>query len=247
MALFVLVRNRWFGWLALGLTVFVLAGCGSDLLPLEGRNIIPQPTFVNIDVTPAPESPTATPWPFPGEGATRAIPDGLDPELFAPASPEEVIDLWTTYLTGAVVRASSDFLYFRGRGRFEGELHMCPEGEGYLDGNPAGSVSWSVSTSVGSWHEVALIHEVPGRTEGVSFLIGIQDGLAVRTGSTDRMRFTESDYCANSDPGIELPSFTAAERRLDERMVFVATEIEDIPWVNGCQRAERRHHLPRSL
>ena len=141
MALFVRIRNRWFGWLALVLTVFALAACGSDLLPLEGRNIIPQPTFVNIDVTPAPESPTATPWPFPGEGATRAIPDGLDPELFAPATPEEVIDLWTTYLTGAVMQASSDFLYFRGRGRFEGELHMCPEGEAMFSA-PRAAMPW---------------------------------------------------------------------------------------------------------
>jgi hypothetical protein len=219
----------------------LLTACGAELAPLKGRAELPQPTFVAIEVTPAPESPTATPWPFSGENGVRAIPDGLDPELFAPASPEEVVDLWTEFLTGSTMRASSERLYFRGRGRFSGELHMCPGGMGCLDGEPSGTANWSVSPSVGSWYEVALTHKVPGRTEAVSFVLSIKDGLPVRSGSPDAESFTESDYCSNSDPGVERPAFTADERRLDKRAELVSGEIEVIGWGD----AERK--LPEAL
>ena len=229
------VRKHWVGWVLLGSIAFALIGCGRDLVPLEGRADIPQPTFVAVEVTSAPESPTATPWPFLGDDELRAIPDGLDLELFAPASYEEVVNLWTSFLSGTVMQACSNRLYFRGRGRFEGELHMCPGGTGYFEGEPDGTAGWSVSTSVGSWYEVALTHEVPDRTEAVSFVLGIEDGLPVRAGSTDRMEFTRSDYCSNADPGVELPSFTADERRFGERRSVVSAAIADIPWVDGAR------------
>ena len=229
------VRKIWVGCVLLGLIAFAVVGCGRDLVPLEGRADIPQPTFLAVEVTSAPESPTATPWPFLDDSGVRAIPDGLDPELFAPASSEEVVNLWTSFLSGTVMQASSNRLYFRGRGRFEGELHMCPGGAGYFEGEPDGTAGWSVSASVGSWYEIVLTHEVPDRTEAVSFVLGIEDGLPVRAGSTDRMEFTRSDYCSNADPAIELPSFTAGERRFGERRSVASFVIEDIPWINGAR------------
>jgi hypothetical protein len=99
----------------------------------------------------------------------------------------------------------------------------------------------SVSTSVGAWREITLIHEVPGRAEVVSFVVGIEDGMPVRSGSPDPMIFSGSDYCQNSDPGIELSSFTADERRLDVRNSIVAAEIETVPWIDG------ERELPEAL
>ncbi len=220
---------------ALGLLALLLSACGSGFLPLDGREDVPQPTFVFVEVTPPSElvSATATPWPLIGEDGTRMIPDGIDPELFSSAPPQEVIDLWTELLSGSKVRASSNPLYFRGQGRFEGELHLCPGGSGYFDGDPEGSVNWGIGASVGPWYEVALTHDVPGRAEGVSFVLSIRNGLPVRSDATEPLEFTRSDYCSNTDPGIERPSFTADERRLAERTELTINNIEEIPWING--------------
>jgi len=218
---------------ALVLGVFVLASCSSDLAPLSERRDIPQPTFVAVEVTPAPESPTATPWPFVGSGVVRGIPDGLDPELFSPAESDEVVDLWTDLLTGSTLHTTSNRLYFRGRGRFDGELHMCPGGTGHLDGDPSGDVKWSLSPSVGAWYEVALTHEIPGRLESVTFVLSIQNGLPVLSGRPEVLEFTTSTLCANSDPGIERPSFTVENRRLNERKNLDEVRIAEIPWIGG--------------
>jgi hypothetical protein len=153
--------------------------------------------------------------------------------LFTPAPPEEVIDLWTELLAGSTVHTASNRLYFRGRGRFEGDLHLCPDGSGYFDGEPEGSVNWSVGASVGSWFEVALTHDLPGRVEAVSFLLSVRNGLPVRLDSAEAVKIAHSDYCSIADPGIERPAFTVDERRLDERATLVAIELEEIPWVDG--------------
>jgi hypothetical protein len=219
---------------SLVLAIFVFAACGSQLEPLPERADIPQPTFVARDVTPPPESPTATPWPFPGEGeGLRAIPEGLDPELFSPADPEEVVNLWVDFLTGSAMHTTSDLRHFRGAQRFDGQLHMCPTGTGYLDGNPSGDAEWRVSPSVGSWFEVSLSHEIPGRLESVTFVLGIESGRPVRSGSPEVLAFAESDYCSNADPTTERPSFTVEERRLDERRELVGIDLDEIPWSGG--------------
>jgi len=163
------------------------------------------------------------------------IPDGLDPELYSRAEPEEVVDLWIQFLTGASLRATSDRFYFRGRPRFEGELHLCPDGLGYLEGEPEGLARWSVNSSAGAWYEVTLSHEIPFTGDAVTFTLGIFEGMPARSGSSDVIEFVDSDRCGLSEPGVQ-PSFTANERRLDERVELIASEIENIPWVN--QRRE---------
>ncbi len=225
--------------LALGpvlLAMFLfLAACGVEQLPAAGRPDFLQATFVSVEVTPAPVSPTATPWPDLREDGVRMIPDGLDPELYSRAEPEEVVDLWIQFLTGASLRATSDRFYFRGRPRFEGELHLCPDGLGYLEGEPEGLARWSVNSSAGAWYEVTLSHEIPFTGDAVTFTLGIFEGMPARSGSSDVIEFVDSDRCGLSEPGVQ-PSFTANERRLDERVELIASEIENIPWVN--QRRE---------
>ncbi len=227
------IRSRFAVTTGMLLGVFILAACTPELAPLPDRQEIPQPTFVAVEVTPAPESPTATPWPFPGPADLRAIPDGLDPELFTPAEPEEVVNLWTDFLTGTMMGATSNRFLFRGQGRFDSKLHLCPDGNGYMDGDPSGDAGWFVSPSVGEWYEVALTHEIPGRLESVTFVLGIQNGLPVRAGSTTAMEFIDSSFCSISDPGKERPSFTVEDRRLDERVELVVAEVEEIPWIDG--------------
>lgn len=223
--------RQWAG--ASAVLVFFLAACSADRLPLPDQDKVPQPTFLSVDVTPAPESPTATPWPFEGTNGVRAIPDGLDPEFFSPAEPDEVIDLWSDLLVGSVTSVTSNRLYFRGASRFAGDLHMCPGGVGYLDGDPSGDADWSVRSSVGEWYEVSYTHEIPGRLESVIFVLSIRDGKPVRSGSTEALEFVESDFCSITDPALERPSFTVEERRLDERMEITQILIDEIPWVAG--------------
>jgi hypothetical protein len=215
------------------LGVFVFASCGSGLLPLQGRNEIPQPSVVVVNVTPAPESPTATPWPLRVGDDARAIPDGLDPEFFTAASAEETVNMWTQFLTGSTMQTSSDRDFFRGRGRFDGELHMCPAGNGYLVGDPTGDANWIVSPTIGEWYEVALTHEIPGRVESVTLVLGIHDGMPVQSGNTEAIVFSDSDHCSNTDPAFERPSFTVEERRLDVKRDSNSAVVPNIPWVNG--------------
>ncbi len=212
---------------------FALTVCGSELAPPPERAVNEQPTFVAVDVTAPPESPTATPWPFSNHDGVRSIPEGLDPELFAQAESTEVVNLWRDLLTGSVMHATSEHLYFRGRGRFDAELHMCPAGIGYMDGDPSGDAEWSLSPSVGDWFEVSLTHEIPGRVEAVTFVLSIRDGAPVRPGSPEPIEFVESDFCSTADPGVERPSFTVEQRRLDERIDVGNSELVDIPWVDG--------------
>ena len=213
-------------------TFLFLVACGSEQLPAAGRPDFPQPTFVFFEVTPAPVSPTATPWPHLREDGVRMIPEGLDPELYSRAEPGEVVDLWTQFLTGAAMQATSDNFFFRRRPRFEGELHLCPGGAGYLEGEPEGLARWSVNASAGAWYEVTLTHEIPFTGDTVTFALGIYNGKPARSGSSNVIEFTDSDRCGLSEPGVQ-PSFTADERRLGERAELVVTEIEDIPWVDG--------------
>lgn len=213
--------------------VLALVACGSELEPLPERSVTEQPTFVALEVTAPPESPTATPWPFSSGDGLRNIPEGLDPELFTPADSTEVVNLWRDFLTGSTMHATSDHLYFRGRGRFDAELHLCPAGVGYMDGDPSGDANWSLSPSVGDWYEVSLTHEIPGRVEAITFVLSIRDGVPVRSGSPEPIEIRESVFCSTADPGIERPSFTVDKRRLDERIEVGDLELVDIPWVDG--------------
>ena len=213
-------------------SLFFIA-CGSEpQQPASGRPAFAQPTFVFLDVTAAPALPTATPWPGLRDDGVRMIPEGLDPELYSRAEPGEVVGLWTRFLTGAAMQASSSNFFFRRRTRFEGELHLCPGGTGYLEGEPDGPVEWSVNTSAGAWYEVTLTHGIPLTGDTITFALGIYDGMPAPSGSSSVIEFTNSDRCALSQPGVQSAS-TAGERRLDTRPVLVAIEIEDIPWVGG--------------
>jgi hypothetical protein len=209
-----------------------LVACGTEPLPAAGRPDFPQPTFVSVEVTPAPISVTATPWPNLDEKGVRILPPGLDPELYARADRPEIVDLWTQFLTGSAMQATSGNFFFRRRPRFEGELHLCPGGAGYLEGEPQGPAKWSVNASAGAWYEVTLTHEIPFSGTTVTFALGIHDGLPVRSGSTNPIEFIDSDRCILSEPGIQ-PSFTADERKLPEPIKLAVVEIEDIPWIDG--------------
>ncbi len=213
-------------------TLLFLVACGSEPLPVAGRPDFVQPTFVSIEVTPAPASITPTPWPNLREVGVRMIPAGLDPELYSRTDPEEVVDLWTQFLTGAAMQSTSGNFYFRRRPRFEGVLHLCPGGTGYFEGEPEGLARWSVNASAGAWYEVTLTHEIPFTGNTVTFALGIHEGMPARSGSSNVIEFTDSDRCLLSEPEIQ-PSFTADERRLDERAELVTAEIEEIPWVDG--------------
>lgn len=155
----------------------VLASCGTEPLPDVAREDVPQPTFVSMDVTPAPISPTATPWPDLTDEGVRIIPEGLDPELYSPADRDEVVALWTRFLTGSSLEAASGRFYFRNRRRFEGVLHLCPGGTGFLVGEPQGAIKWSVNPSAGRWFEVTLSHEIPFTGDTVTFSLGLHEGL----------------------------------------------------------------------
>ena len=226
-------------WLGVpGLVVLatgLLVACGSEPLPAAGRPEFPQPTFVSVAVTPAPVAPTPTPWPSLRDDGVRMIPEGLDPELFAPADPDEVVALWTGFLTGSAMQTTSGGYYWRRRARFEGELHLCPGGTGYLEGEPEGLAEWSVNPSAGRWYEVTLTHEIPFTGNTVTFAIGIHDGMPARSGSTTPIEFIESDRCALSEAGVQA-AFTADERRLAERVKVAAIDIDEIPWVDGKRK-----------
>ena len=214
------------------LSAVFLAACGSEPLPAAGRADFPQPTFVSVKVTPAPVSPTATPWPNLRGGSVRMLPEGIDPEFYSRASSEEVIELWKAFLTGASMEATSGRFYFRGRGRFDGVIHLCPGGMGYLDGDPSGSLKWSLSTSAGAWYEVALTHGIPTRNDSVTFVLSVHEGLPARSGATETIDFIASDRCLLSEPGVQ-PSLTVDERRLVEKADLVVSVVEEIPWVDG--------------
>ncbi len=209
-----------------------LSACGTEPLPVAGRPEFPQPTFVSVEVTPAPVSVTATPWPNLTEDGVRMIPPGLDPELYSRADREEIVDLWTQFLTGSAMQVTSGNFFFRRRPRFEGELHLCPGGAGYLEGEPQGPAKWSVNASAGAWHEVTLTHEIPFSGNSITFALGIHDGMPARSGSSSTIEFVDSDRCTLSEPGIQ-PAFTADERKLTEPVELFVAEIEDIPWVDG--------------
>jgi hypothetical protein len=217
---------------ALGAVLFV--ACGTEPLPVAGRPDFPQPTFLAVPVTPAPVSPTATPWPQMSSAGVREIPEGLDPEFYSSTNPDEVVALWTELLTGSVVQATSGRFYFRGRRRFEGDLHLCPGGTGYLVGEPEGAIRWSVNPSAGRWYEVTLSHEIPFTGDTVTFALGVYDGQPARSGSSNVLEFSDSDRCALSAASIQY-AYTADERRLAEKAKIVSSEIEEIPWVDGVR------------
>ena len=217
--------------LVLGTTLF--AACGTDSIqPASGRPAFPEATFVSVDVTPAPVSPTATPWPAVADDDVRMLPEGLDPEFYSEASPSEVVALWEQFLSGTTLAVTSGRFYFRNRTPFEGDLHLCPGGNGYLAGNPEGALKWAVNASAGYWYEVTLTHEIPFTGRDVTFAIGVNDGLPARSGSTTPLEFRASDRCALAPASIQY-AFTAEERKLSERVEIVAVEIDDIPWVDG--------------
>ena len=223
--------------LLFAVVVVLFAACGDDAkeLPAAGRPDFPQPTFVAFDVTPAPISPTATPWPVLVDDGIRVIPDGLDPEFYSRVEADEVVALWTQFLSGTVVEATSGRFFFRGRRGFEGNLHLCPGGTGYLDGDPEGALKWAVNPSAGYWYEVTLSHEIPFTGDTVTFAIGVNDGKPARSGSSNAMDFRTSDRCALADAEIQY-AFTADERRLSEKAVIVSTDIDDIPWIDGVRK-----------
>ncbi len=195
----------------------LLVACGAEPLPVAGRPDFPQPTFVAFEVTPAPISPTATPWPDLTDEGVRVLPEGLDPEYYSAVGSDEVVALWTRFLTGTVADVSSGRFYFRNRRPFEGQLHLCPGGSGYLEGEPEGALRWEVNPSAGYWYEVSLSHEIPFTGRGVTFSIGVNDGQPVRSGSTTPMNFRASDRCALADVDVQF-AFTAEERKLAERV-----------------------------
>jgi len=220
--------------LLLVLVAIVAASCGTEPLPAAGRPDFPQPTFVSFEVTPAPISPTATPWPELVRDGVRVLPDGLDPEYYSKADPDEVVALWEQFLTGTAVHVTSGRFFFRNRRGFEGELHLCPGGTGYLAGDPEGALKWAVNPSAGYWYEVTLTHEIPFTGRDVTFALGIHDGQPARSGSTTPMEFRSSDRCALADASIQY-AFTADERKLAERTEIVAVEIDEIPWIDGVR------------
>ncbi len=213
----------------------LLVSCGTEPLPAAGRPDFPQSTFVSFEVTPAPVDPTPTPWPNMIDGEVRQIPDGLDPELYSRADSAEIVALWTQFLTGTTVEATSGRFFFRGRRRFEGDLHLCPGGTGFLEGDPEGPLKWSVNPSAGRWYEVTLTHEIPFTGDTVTFALGIHEGQPARSGSTNTMAFLDSDRCALSEAAIQY-AFTAEERLLAERVKLVESNIDEIPWIDGTRQ-----------
>lgn len=210
----------------------VVGACGSEPLPAASRPDYVQPTFARIAVTPAPENPTPTPWPNLSDEGVRQIPDGLDPRFYSRADSDEVVAMWTQMLSGAKFEATSGRFFFRRRPRFEGTMHLCPGGTGYLDGDPEGAAKWEINASAGGWHEVTLTHEIPFTGDSVTFALGLHEGQPARSGSDNIIEFTDSDRCLLAEP-VTLPRFTAAERLLEETPVPEVVEIEEIPWVDG--------------
>jgi hypothetical protein len=212
----------------------LIAACGEEPLPAAGRPDFPQPTFMAVEVTPPPISPTATPWPSIVGDGVRVLPAGLDPWLYSEAPPEEVVALWEQFLTGSTTYSTSGRFFFRNRRGFEGEIHLCPGGTGYLAGDPEGALKWKVNPSAGRWYEVTLTHEIPFTGRDVTFAIGVHDGQPARSGSTTPMEFRASDRCALAEASIQY-AFTADERKLDEKVQIVSAEIDEIPWVDGTR------------
>jgi hypothetical protein len=218
--------------LVLGATVFV--ACGSEPIPAAGRPDFPQPTFVSVEVTPAPVSPTATPWPDIADDDIRVLPKGLDPEFYSEADSGEVIALWEQFLSGSTFAVTSGRFYFRNRTPFEGDLHLCPGGTGYLAGSPEGAIKWAINTSAGNWYEVTITHEIPFTGRDVTFAVGVNDGKPARSGSTTPLEFRASDRCALAPAGIQY-AFTAEERKLSERAEIASVDVDEIPWVDGAR------------
>ncbi|NQW21043.1 MAG: hypothetical protein HQ477_10060 [Chloroflexi bacterium] len=218
--------------LAFGMTLLV--ACGSEPFPAAGRPEFAQPTFVSFAVTPAPISPTATPWPNLADDDVRVLPEGLDPEYYSRATPDEVVALWTQLLTGTVSNATSGQFYFRNRRQFEGDLHLCPGGAGYLAGDPEGTLKWKVNPSAGQWYEVTLSHEIPFTGDSVTYSIGIHNGKPVRSGSTTSIEYRASDWCTLAEASIQY-AFTAEDRKLADRADITTIEIEEIPWIDGSR------------
>lgn len=216
--------------MSFGVVLFV--ACGSEPLPAAGRPDFPQPTFVAVDVTPAPVDPTATPWPDLAADGIRPLPAGLDPEYFSSADPDEIVALWTQFLSGSTSHASSGRFYFRNRRGFEGEIHLCPGGTGYLEGDPDGAIKWAVNPSAGRWYEVTLTHEIPFTGRDVTFALSVYDGQPARSGGTIPMEFRASERCKNAEASIQY-AFTADERRLAEKAEIIVIKIDEIPWLNG--------------
>ena len=212
----------------------IVAACGTEPLPTAGRPDFPQPTFVSFEVTPAPLSPTATPWPELRDGDVRVIPPGLDPRFYSKAESDEVVALWTQFLSGTTTSVTSGRFYWRNRTRFEGDIHLCPGGTGFLAGEPEGAIKWEVNPSAGYWHEVTLTHEIPFSGRDVTFAIGVHDGQPARSGSSTPIEFRASDRCALADASI-LYAFTADERELDEPFVRRVIEVQEIPWIDGVR------------
>lgn len=220
--------------LFLAFSAMLIAACGEEPLPVAGRSEFPQPTFVAVEVTPPPISPTATPWPSMVDDGVRVLPAGLDPEYYSKARPDEVVALWEKFLTGTTTLTTSGRFFFRNRRGFEGDLHLCPGGTGYLAGDPEGALKWAVNPSAGYWYEVTLTHEIPFSGRDVTFAIGVYDGQPARSGSTTPMEFRASDRCALAEASIQY-AFTAEERKLAEKAEIVAVEIDDIPWIDGIR------------
>jgi hypothetical protein len=218
--------------LFLSLIAVVLAACGTEPLPAAGRPDFPVATFALRDVTPAPVSPTSTPWPNLVDDEVRVIPEGLDPKFYSRASSDEVVALWTQFLTGTVSNANSGRFYFRSRRSFEGNLHLCPDGTGFLVGDPEGPLKWSVNPSAGYWYEVTLSHEIPLTGDSVTYAIGVNDGNPARSGSSTPMEFRLSDRCALANAGIQY-AFTDEERMLKEQVDIKQIVIDEIPWKDG--------------
>ena len=218
--------------LFLSLFAIALAACGTESLPVEGRPDFPVATFALREVTPAPISPTATPWPNIVNDEVRVIPEGLDPEFYSRADPDEVVALWTQFLTGTVSSATSGRFYFRSRRSFEGDLHLCPGGTGFLAGDPEGPVKWAVNPSAGYWYEVTLSHEIPFTGDTVTYAIGVNDGNPARSGSSTAMEFRSSDRCALANAEIQY-AFTDKERKLEEQVELEQIVIDEIPWSGG--------------
>ena len=226
---------------SLGVTLFfsviavAIAACSTEQLPTVGRPDFPVATFAVRDVTPAPVSPTSTPWPNLMDDEVRAIPEGLDPEFYSLAGSDEVIALWTQFLTGTVSAVTSDRFYFRSRRSFEGDLHLCPDGTGFLVGDPEGPLKWSINPSAGYWYEVTLSHEIPLTGDSVTYSIGVNDGNPVRSGSSTPMEFRLSDRCALAGAEIQY-AFTNEERMLKEQVDIEQIVIHEIPWANGKRK-----------
>ncbi len=221
--------------LLLSASAVLFAACGvEEERPAAGRPDFPQPTFVSFEVTPAPIAPTPTPWPNQTSEGVRQIPDGLDPELYSRVESDEIVALWTQFLTGSKFSATSGRFYFRNRRRFEGELHLCPGGTGFLEGDPEGPLKWSVNASAGYWYEVTLSHEIPFTGDTVTFAIGVNDGKPARSGSSNPIDFYTSDRCALAEAAIQY-AFTADDRKLAEKAVLVSNEIDEIPWIDGVR------------